>query len=210
VKHVFDKELQKSSDAIAQNGLPSHPFMAPQYLMHGNPRQRESYAVLKKLGIFEQLSAFTPVLAGTVPLDIDIAGSDLDILLEVYDLESAGKLLSRLYGHLDRYSCRIKDTAGTSRIVARFGWQGWPVEIFGMAEPVERQNGYRHMVVEARILQLLGEKAKEQIRMMKRKGLKTEPAFAALLGLQGDPYEELLRMYYWSDEEFGRLVDKWK
>lgn len=203
---MFDKKLRENSTPEV---LPPYPFMDPQYLMHGNPRQREVYSALKRLGIFEQLSAFTPVLAGTVPLDIDIAGSDLDILLEVHALESAGKLLSRLYGHLDSYRCRIKEeAAGTFRIVTRFNWQGWPIEIFGVAKPVERQNGYRHMVVEARILQLLGQNAKEQIRTMKKNGLKTEPAFAALLGLQGDPYEELLRLYSWSDEELGRLIDK--
>ncbi|MDP4097618.1 DUF4269 domain-containing protein [Paenibacillus sp. P96] len=48
------------------------------------------------------------------------------------------------------------------------------------------------------------------IRSMKRDGFKTEPAFAALLGLQGDPYEELLRMYSWSDEQLRRFIDKTK
>jgi hypothetical protein len=40
----------------------------------------------------------------------------------------------------------------------------------------------------------------------RRAGLKTEPAFAAVLNLSGDPYEALLDLETWSDEALIRLV----
>ena len=41
-------------------------------------------------------------------------------------------------------------------------------------------------------MQKMGPAFKEQIRGLKRNGLKTEPAFAKLLGLNGDPYRAVL------------------
>jgi hypothetical protein len=48
------------------------------------------------------------------------------------------------------------------------------------------------MITEFRILQLRGEEFRHDIIALKKSGLKTEPAFASLLGLSGDPYEALL------------------
>lgn len=62
-------------------------FLDPGYLRHGNQRQRAAFAVLDELGLFKRLAAHGPVLAGTVPLAIDIAGSDLDILCQAADLD---------------------------------------------------------------------------------------------------------------------------
>ena len=48
------------------------------------------------------------------------------------------------------------------------------------------------MIIEYKILELHGEVFRQEIIKLKSKGLKTEPAFAKLLGLVGNPYEELL------------------
>ena len=50
------------------------------------------------------------------------------------------------------------------------------------------------MVVEARLLRHGGPEVRHKIRQLKGQGLKTEPAFAAVFGLPGDPYQTLLAL----------------
>jgi len=56
-------------------------FTTIDYLKNGNERQKRAYEVLLKYKIFEKLSNYSPVLAGTFPIEIDVEGSDLDIHL---------------------------------------------------------------------------------------------------------------------------------
>jgi hypothetical protein len=51
------------------------------------------------------------------------------------------------------------------------------------------------MIIESRILKEKGIDFKEKIIKLKSSGIKTEPAFAKLLGLNGNPYVELLKLY---------------
>ncbi len=50
------------------------------------------------------------------------------------------------------------------------------------------------MITEHAILKEKGKNFKQEIIKLKASGLKTEPAFAKLLGIEGDPYEELLKL----------------
>ena len=50
------------------------------------------------------------------------------------------------------------------------------------------------MLAEYKILNNKGLEFKNEIKELKAKGIKTEPAFAKLLGLKGDPYLELLKV----------------
>jgi len=68
----------------------------------------------------------------------------------------------------------------------------FPIEIFAQNKPTIEQNAYRHMIAEYKILQEKGEEFKEKIIDLKKKGIKTEPAFGMLLGLE-NPYEDLLK-----------------
>jgi hypothetical protein len=52
------------------------------------------------------------------------------------------------------------------------------------------------MIIEHRVLIEKGEKFRQEIIKLKRQGLKTEPAFAKLLGLDGNPYEALLKLRF--------------
>jgi len=60
-------------------------FKDISYLSKGNIKQRKSYEILKKINIFNILYEFKPILVGTIPIEIDIENSDLDIICEVTD-----------------------------------------------------------------------------------------------------------------------------
>ncbi len=181
-----------------------------EYLMEGNPRQREVYQVLRRLGVMEVLAPYRPALVGTIPLDVDIPGSDLDVVCHVKEgeRETFGALLQDTYGSSGDFEYAAREVDGLLRQVGRFRYEGWAVEIFGQVLPVEEQNGYRHMVVEHRLLGLLGDRGREAIRRLKLQRFKTEPAFAQLLRLKGDPYRTLLDMYHWSPEQLAALAEQ--
>ncbi|MBH8557507.1 DUF4269 domain-containing protein [Hymenobacter negativus] len=167
-----------------------------RYLQHGNRRQQRAYAILAALNLWTILAEFKPVLAGTIPLDIDIPGSDLDVLCEVApaDAPRFGELLQRHYGHRPDFRLTQQPIGGQASTVSSFRYRGMEVEVFGQAVPVAQQNGFRHLLVEAAVLQAGGEAWRQAVRRLKKQGLKTEPAFANLLQLAGDPYVALLKL----------------
>lgn len=55
-----------------------------------------------------------------------------------------------------------------------------------------QQGAFRHLVAEFALLQRYGDDLRKRIRALKVGGMKTEPAFAHALGLDGDPYVALL------------------
>lgn len=164
------------------------------YLARGNARQQHAYRALQALGVFDILRDYSPILVGTVPLDIDIEGSDLDIICEARDLAAFARQVTSAFGAHARFRIEQKSADGTPRVVADFEFDGWPVQIFGQPRPATEQNAYRHMLVEARVLAMGGEVAREEIRRLKQAGVKTEPAFAQYLHLEGDPYAALLQL----------------
>lgn len=70
----------------------------------------------------------------------------------------------------------------------------FPIEIFDQNIPSTQQNAFKHMIVEKKILDLKGENFSKRVIELKRKGLKTEPALAELLGHEGNPHEGLLNL----------------
>ncbi|TXK23272.1 DUF4269 domain-containing protein, partial [Pontibacter qinzhouensis] len=78
-------------------------------------------------------------------------------------------------------------------VIANFIVESFEIEIFGQNKPSQEQYAYRHMVVEYYLLLSKGNKFRQTIRELKDQGFKTEPAFAHALGLEGDPYLELLK-----------------
>ncbi|KUG08498.1 DUF4269 domain-containing protein [Solirubrum puertoriconensis] len=179
-----------------------------RYLATGSPRQQQAYAVLLQLGVWHTLRAYSPVLAGTIPLGIDTPTSDLDVICEVPDNEQPrfAALLHRAYAHLAGYSLRHKSVRGQSSVVCGFEFGGFAVEVFGQGRPVRQQYAYRHLIVEHALLQAGGAAWLEAVRALKLQGLKTEPAFAQLLQLPGDPYEALLTLEGKSSEELATYL----
>lgn len=167
-----------------------------QYLQTGNSRQQRAHAVLQELGIWGVLRSFDPVLAGTIPLAIDLADSDLDIICEVMPgaQEPFKQVLRKQYGHLAGFRLAQVAIGGHDSVVSSFRYAGVALEVFGQALPTEQQHAFRHLVVEYAVLQAGGEVWRAAVQQLKQRGLKTEPAFAALLQLPGNPYDALLTL----------------
>lgn len=168
-------------------------FTQIDYLKDGNERQKRAFEVLTKYKVFEKLSNFSPILAGTIPIEIDVEGSDLDIICEVKDRVEFEKFLNKIFAEFDVdlniETVRIKEIEST---ICNFELDGFPIEIFGQNKPITQQNAYLHMIAEYKILQEKGEDFKQKIIELKKKGIKTEPAFGMLLNLE-NPYEDLLK-----------------
>ena len=180
----------------------------PTYLKTGTPRQQVAYLTLRLLGIFDTLKEFTPVLVGTIPIDIDIPGSDLDIICHAAELDPFHQVVLEAYEEIPNFQVERKPIEGIPSIVARFPFKGFLIEIFGQALPVDAQRAYRHMVLEARLMALFGEEARTNIRKLKQSGLKTEPAFGRYFHLEGDPYLALLKLETLSDDELWERFSK--
>lgn len=172
----------------------------------GSPRQQRAFHTLELLGVFRDLAAFNPVLTGTIPLGIDLPGSDLDIVCYASDLLLFQDRVQTLYGSRPDFHMQRKPVVGEDSVIARFDVEGFPVELFAQAKPVEQQRAYRHMRVESRLLDLGGPEGKAGIRRLRESGLKTEPAFAAYFSLPGDPYLALLALYPLDDRAVTERV----
>ncbi|PKF74829.1 DUF4269 domain-containing protein [Chryseobacterium sp. PMSZPI] len=171
-------------------------FTKIDYLKEGNERQKRAYEVLTKYKILEKLESYSPILAGTIPIEIDIEDSDLDIICEV-DLRFEEDFLDDIMSSpliLDETEIMVENAvvSGEPSIVLNFMLEDFPIEIFGQNKPTQEQNAYRHMIAEYKILQEQGDKFKQKIIELKKQGIKTEPAFGILLGLE-NPYEDLLK-----------------
>lgn len=176
------------------------------YLKRGSARQQLAWDVLNEARIMEQLASANPILIGTVPIDIDIEGSDLDIACVADDLGGFRALVRTCFGQAMGFRDAFSMAAGGAAYVANFLKGGFEFEIFAQVLPLEQQFGVRHMVVEDRILNLYGSELRQKIRRLKRQGIKTEPAFAQAFGIDHDPYAFLSQLYSKSDSEICALL----
>ncbi|MGG4446911.1 DUF4269 domain-containing protein [Brevibacillus porteri] len=177
------------------------------YLGRGTIRQKAAWEAIQQTHIMEVLSDYHPVLAGTIPLDIDVVQSDLDIICESHDLEQFAQAVRTAFGCLPGFEVTHSDVNSTPTCVISFFTAGFWFELFAQPVAVEMQNAYRHMDIEARLLDIGGLDAYKQIRTLKQNGIKTEPAFARYFHIPGDdPYEALLQLEPLTDQELRQRV----
>lgn len=175
-------------------------FKNIEYLKFGNERQRNAYFSLQELEIFDCLKKYNPILTGTIPIEIDLPDSDLDIICECKDHISFARYLTDKFGKYHDFQIWTNTHHGVMSTIASFSYEGQKIEIFGQNIPTDKQNSFRHMLIERQILKDNGNEFKNQIIELKKQGIKTEPAFAQILGLKGNPYLELLK--FDTDSEF--------
>lgn len=171
-------------------------FKNIEYLKAGNHRQKLAFAEIKQHNVLETLKKYNPILTGTIPIEIDLPESDLDIICECKNhKEFKSYLLNKFAGKKDFkvYTTTQNEIECT---IAEFKTDNFLFEIFGQNIPTQNQNAYRHMIIENKILNAKGDEFKKKIKKLKANGIKTEPAFAQLLGLKGNPYTQLLKLEY--------------
>lgn len=150
--------------------------------------------------VMERLGPFDPRIVGTLPLDLALPGSDIDVVCHAPDPNAFADIVWTHYQSADDFALH-RWTAGTRPVIARFVWDGWPVELFGDQRPVDQQPGWIHFEVERRLLALDDGRLRREIGKLRTAGLKTEPAFAVVLGISGDPYRGLLELAAETDAE---------
>lgn len=167
-------------------------FFNISYLKTGNDKQIKAFEVLTKNNILSGISEFNPILVGTIPINIDIEDSDLDVICYWQNKQDFIERLELNFRNEEQFTIREIIIDNVETVIANFITGDFEIEIFGQNIPVENQNGYRHMIIEHEILKAKGEDFRLEIIKLKQNCYKTEPAFAKLLGLNGNPYLQLL------------------
>lgn len=189
-------------------GLDGKSFSGINRLVNVSKRGALAADILRRHRILDCLAAYDPEVVRTLPLAIDTPKSDIDILCNAPDLAAFSKLSDRVFGHFDGYSLHQRPATKhvPAAMVVRFECDGLPIEIFATDCPTRIQFGFVHMLVEARILSVMGDEFASQIRELKQAGIKTEPAFARLLGLSGDPYIALAEFVGLSPSQLSKRL----
>lgn len=150
-------------------------------------------SLVERNGVLDALTGYDPVLVGTFPLGLDRPGSDVDVLCHADDLDEF--LCTAAAAFADRPGFRSHRRAASGQpaaAVVSFEIEGVPVELFAQPLPTAEQHGFRHFVVEQRLLALGGDPFADRVRRARRPGDSVEIAFAEVLGLDGDPYVAVL------------------
>lgn len=146
---------------------------------------------LERSEVLSVLAAFDPRVAGTFPLGIDMPGSDIDVLCHAPDAQAFARAVWAAFRTVPGFA--MHQWVGAERaVVAAFTMHGVPFELFASPIPVDAQVGWRHFTVERRLLAERDASFRDAIISARQAGMKTEPAFAHVLGLAGDPYAALL------------------
>ena len=182
-----------------------HKWKDISYLLDGNIKQKKAYKILNELKVFDILQGYNPILVGTIPINIDIENSDLDIICEVYDFNEFENIIKNEFGKMKKFKL-YKEVKDRNIIISgNFIYDKFIIEIFGQGLPTIMQNGYKHMLIENRILNICGKEFRDEILSLKKAGIKTEPAFAKCLNIKGNPYDELLKLDSLTDKEIFEL-----
>ncbi len=178
--------MEKSDRAAAVK-----KFSSLDYLKDGNDKQRRVWRFLTESKILSELALYQPVIAGTIPIEIDTPDSDLDILCGFDCGDEFRDLLETRFSACEGFELKKVVKQGLTSVVAKFRAGPLSIEIFGQPIAPVEQIAFVHMINEYLILQEQGEDFRREVIKLKEKGVKTEPAFARLLGLEGDPYQLL-------------------
>ncbi|NUN05772.1 MAG: VOC family protein [Bdellovibrio sp.] len=164
-----------------------------------------AYAALQDSGVLKKFKSYRPVIAGTLPLDIAIEGSALDILMSCENADEAQSQLSAAFSKSGNFRATRTTVDNLDTLIVQFNHNGVPFKIFVQNRECVQQAAYLHFLCEERLLKLKGLTLRDQIRSLRQQGLKTDAAFAKALKIAGDPYELLLSIQKLTNSELLRL-----
>lgn len=176
--------------------LKDHNRLILKHLRSGDAIQKEAARCIDRIRVLQVLKPYAPLIVGTLPIDVHLPGSDVDIVCHVEAPRKFTALLKQAFGGLPSFAVRRETLQGHSAVVCAFGYRRTAFEIVGMPVETASQQAYVHLMVEADLLQIAGRsRACAAIRRLKRGGLKTEPAFAEHFKLAGEPYRAVARLW---------------
>jgi Domain of unknown function (DUF4269) len=146
-------------------------------------------------------------VVGALPLGLAVADSDIRVVCHAADTGRFAQAVSTYFHDAQGFRLTLWTSADRA-VVARFESYGWRIKIFGSSERVHDQVTWRHFEVERRLLALDGEGLRSAVMTLRAQGLKTEPAFAEVLKLPGDPYAAIGELYGSSDGELLRILSR--
>lgn len=178
-----------------------------------DPEPQSRYAAVRgqltREGVWDALARFHPVMAGSIPLGLDTDASDVDVLVEALDLETFRRVCKRTWGSHPDFFLVDRVWQDLPAVICRVRVDSLLCEMFAQAQPVALHRGFRHLIAEWRLLTAGGDALYQAVRAARRRGLKTEPAFAEVLRLEGDPYVALL-LDRCSEEALQQIVARWQ
>ncbi|TDY73521.1 uncharacterized protein DUF4269 [Leptospira meyeri] len=204
--HPFRVGAETKRTRHNMQSLQTNLFLSTDYLQFGTPKQQELAIDLENWKILKSLHGFKPTLAGTIPLDIDTDSSDVDILVKFNIPAHLQKICYAKFRNLPNYSFSEKTIALRVTLICRFETKKFQYEIFGQSVEPTEQYAWIHMMVENRFLILADSSFRDEIRNLKKQGIKTEAAFCKVLDLKGDPYKTLVQWNQKSNEQFRELL----
>ena len=163
------------------------------------------HAALEASKVLAKLAAFDPHVAGTFPLGLNVAGSDIDVLCHALDADAFAAAVWSAFGDAPGFSMHQWNRPNRP-VIAGFALHEVPFEIFGSPVPVAEQAGWRHFEIERQLLALGGGGLRDAVVTARQEGLKTEPAFAQVLGLKGDAYAALLELRELDGTALARIM----
>ena len=166
------------------------------------------FKAIKESDIFNILKEMDPVIVGTFPLNLNISNSDIDILISSSDLNFTKEIFIKFFSRHLNFSLNTHIIDKEIALILNFEFQNFKFEIVAQHKPIVKQTAFRHFILEERILKLSNKNYIKKLQELRSQGLKTEPAFAKLLNLEGDPYQAILNLNSKSDIELFSLVNR--
>jgi len=173
--------------------LADHNRLILKHLRLGDGVQRAAATSIARTGILRVLKPYAPLIVGTLPIDVHLPDSDVDVICHVKAPKAFMALLVQRFGDQPSFTLGRTTLQRKPAVVCSFRHRRTLFEIVGMPVATHTQRAYVHLMVEAALLQETG--AHAAIRRLKRQGLKTEPAFARHFKLAGDPYQAVARLW---------------
>lgn len=166
------------------------------------------WSAIQNLQILKKLKKYNPLIAGTFPLDLQIPGSDVDILMSASDLNECFNEIKKTFSGLESLSDSFETVQGVETLIVNFKFQNVCFEIFVQNQPTVLQRGYQHFLIEERLLKYGGEVLRSKVEKWRQSGCKTEAAFARALSLseEGDPYLQILKFSQLSCVSISRAI----
>lgn len=166
------------------------------------------FSALKELKILEDFKKNKPLIAGTFPLGLAVHNSDIDVIMSSVDLDQIKLELTSQYSQYKDFKIKTEFIKNEISLICNFNFQEIAFEIFVQHIDSVKQTAYRHFLIEERLLKLGQNLLLEKIRILRKQGLKTEPAFTEALGLHGDAYQILLDLQRKSESELKLLLSR--